>query len=536
MSDAKRYTFLKSRGGQNVPAYILPNGDTQPLHSMIDPIKEAQRLIASSGKNDFLVFLGLGGGFAPLAALEDTNSRVIVIDFNKSEIEELLTGMDYSKLVNNSRFNLLVDFPPQEIKKFIIDNFNPSLYSGIKTIPLRTRTDKDTDKFGTVTAIIKEAIDTVSGDYSVQAHFGIRWFSNIIRNIRHAENQSNDFLKELKKRKINKAAIIAAGPSLDMQLPSLAKFKSQGGFIICSDTALGALLHNNIAVDAVVSIDCQHISYFHFAGLNMRHIPLIMDIASPPLLCELSSAPVFFTSGHPLCRYINSNWKYFPPLDTSGGNVTYACLSLAQSLGAQNITLFGADFSYVKSRTYARGTYIFPYFHRKQNRLSSLEAQMSRFLYRSPFLPAQDIQRKGYYETSSLRFYRERLEEKISGMQCTVTCEPGNGAPINIKNNPHKEREEYKENKEEIIVNKQISWYDFLKTYRNDILALPQAQERENYLLKLETNKRHIFTTLLPLAAAVKKRYPELELNELISEVKHRSTEEINSILKNQRS
>ncbi|MCL2196874.1 MAG: DUF115 domain-containing protein [Treponema sp.] len=529
MSEIKRYTFLKSRSGENIPAFILPNGDTHPLHSTIDPIKEAQRLIASSGKNDFLIFLGLGGGFAPLAALENTNSRVIAIDFNKTEIEELLAGMDYSKLLNNSRFNLLVDFPPQEIKTFIMENFNPSLYNGIKTIPLRARIDQDTEKFNSITAIIKEAIDAVSGDYSVQAHFGIRWFSNIISNIQSAEKQNSGFLTEIKKRGIKNAAIAAAGPSLDTQLTSLARFKSQGGFIISSDTALRVLLHNNIEADAVVSIDCQYISYYHFHGLNMRHIPLILDIASPPLLCGLSSAPVFFSSGHPLCRYLNSNWKHFPYLDTSGGNVTYACLSLAEYLGAQNITLFGADFSYVKSQSYARGTYIYPYFHNRQNRLSSLEAQMSRFLYRSPFLP-QENEQKNYYETSQLRFYRKKLEEKVSGMSSSVTCEAGLGARIYLENSSCKKR---KEDDDKIIYDNNISGKEFLETYRDDILTLPQASDKENYLLKLNVKEKQIFTTLLPLMAAVKKRNPQLEFKDLTAEAKRRSAGKIDLILTN---
>jgi len=533
MNEIKRYAFLKSRGAEIIPAFILPNGDTQPLHSMIDPVREAERLISSSSNNDFLIFLGLGGGFAPLAALEKTNARVVVIDFNKSEIEELLAGKDYSKLLSSDRFNLLVDFSAQKIKTFILENFNPCLYSGIKTIPLRTRIDQDTAKFDSVTVIIKEAIEDVSGDYSVQAHFGLRWFSNIIRNIKRAENQDSNILSEFKKRRITNAAIAAAGPSLDAQLPSLLKFKSQGGFIISSDTALGALLHNGIEPDVVVNIDCQHISYFHFAGLNMRHIPLVLDIASPPLLGDLSHAPIFFSSGHPLCLYLNSNWKHFPHLDTSGGNVTYACLSLAESLGSQNITLFGADFSYIKNRTYARGTYIYPYFYKTQNRLSSLEAQMSRFLYRSPFLP-QENEHKDYYETSQLRFYRQRLEEKVLSMRANVTCEPGNGAPINLKRAVGITQASDNGNIEFENNGKGLNIYgnDFLRIYKNDILSLPEAGEKENYLLKLNKKERQIFTTLLPFAAAVKKRNAHLEFKELITEVKRRSAEKIDSVLK----
>jgi len=523
MNNANRYTFLKSRNGETVPAIINQGGEHLPLHSMIDPIREAQRLVSTIGKTDFVIFLGLGGGFAPQAALELTNSNIVVIDFDKDGIAELFANRDYSKLLNNDRVSVLVDLNEDEIKSFVIENFTPALCGGIKTFPLRTRIEHDKSKFEKAASAIQQAIEAVSGDYSVQSHFGLRWFSNIIRNIKNM--QTENFFVEKKENPIQEAAIVAAGPSLDTQISSLAEFKTHNGFIICADTALGVLLHNNIEPDAVVSIDCQHISYYHFIGVNIRgkKIPLILDIASPSLLCGLSSfTPVFFSGGHPLTRYISAHWRYFPHLDTSGGNVTYAALSLAETLGAKHITLFGADFSYIHSQTYARGTYIYPYFNRKQNRLSPMEAQMSAFLYRSPFLPNEDGQKKDYYETASLRFYRKKLEEKASMMNVEIKSEPGFGAPINLSHtqkNANVQRAAYKENKPT------ISGTVFLEQYRNDIAALPTS--------KLNEKERQIFTTILPTAAALKHRGTNNEtVAELIEETKHHCIMQIDRVLR----
>jgi len=521
MNNANYYTFLKSRNGETVPAIIHRNG-AQPLHSMIDPIHEAQRLVSTIGKTDFVIFLGLGGGFAPQAALELTNSNIVVIDFDKDGIAELFAKGNYSKLLNNDRVSILIDLNEEEIKSFILKNFTPALCGGIKTFPLRTRIEHDKLKFENAAAAIQQAIEEVSGDYSVQSHFGLRWFSNIIRNIKNV--QTDSFFAERKESPIQEAAIVAAGPSLDTQVSSLAEFKSRNGFIICADTALGVLLHNNIAVDAVVSIDCQHISYYHFMGINLRgeKIPLILDIASPPLLCGLSSfTPVFFSGGHPLTRYISAHWRYFPQLDTSGGNVTYAGLSLAQTLGAKHITLFGADFSYIRSQTYARGTYIYPYFNGKQNRLSPTEAQMSAFLYRSPFLPNEDGQKKDYYETASLRFYRKKLEEKAATMDAEIKSEPGFGAPIKLNSshkNANEQRESYKENETT------ISGTDFLEQYRKDIAALPTS--------KLNEKEKRIFNTILPAAAALKHRDKNNKTaTELIEATKHHCITQIDKVL-----
>jgi len=524
VTPSKRYSFLKSRSGETVPA------NPKPLHSTIDPKREASRLV-SSGDGAFTVFLGLGGGFAPEAALQLTDTQaVVVIDFCIEDTACLFSEIDYTALLKNEKFFLLIDPSPEKIKKFIIENYNPSLYGGLRTIPLRTRTEQDISKFEETAAAIQEAIETVSADYSVQAHFGKRWFSNIIRNIKQAQDCLESFWRNEKNFSVPQAAIVAAGPSLDTQIPSLFECKSRNAFIICGDTALPVLLHNGIEPDAVVSIDCQHISYYHFFGCDLRGIPLILDIASPPMIAGFSSAPVFFSSGHPLAMYVTDAWRPFARLDTSGGNVTYACLSLAENLGAKHITLYGADFSYIRSRSYARGTYVYPFFTRKQNRLCPLEAGLSAFLYRSPFLPRDNVHEKGeYYETQQLRFYRKKLEEKASLMSAAISCARGLGAPINLQKTTSGAATEVSPLSTARGAEK--SALDFLVQYRESIASLPETREGENYMKNLNAEQRRIFTTLLPYTAAVKKREPELKLADLIEETKRLCTQEIARVL-----
>jgi len=239
-------------------------------------------------------------------------------------------------------------------------------------------------------------------------------------------------------------------------------------------------------------------------------------------------SPIFFSGGHPLARYISDTWRSFPVLDTSGGNVTYTCLSLAEYTGIKRITIFGADFSYIESQTYARGTYIYPYFHKRQNRLSPLETQFSRLLYRSPFLQDSTI-KKNYYETSSLRFYRKKLEEKAATMSAEIKIEKGFGAPIFINKKQKAVSSEQRAERNE--QKKQITGLEFLKQYRDDINALPLFNGKENYIKKLNEKQTRVFITLLPYMAAIKKRSPKLGCKELIEEVKLRCVTEIERVL-----
>jgi hypothetical protein len=302
------------------------------------------------------------------------------------------------------------------------------------------------------------------------------------------------------------------------------KEKRTGFFLIAADTSLPALVTQGITPDAVVSIDCQHISYYHFMNGIPGETLLFLDLASPPLVASRSKEPHFFSGGHPLTRYISLAWRSFPELDTSGANVTYAAISLAEKLGAQTIEVYGADFSYPLGLGYARGTYIHPYFEIRQNRLSSLEALHSGFLYRSPLEKKTNSSGSWYYETKSLKFYRERLEEKSLLMKSEIIPAKGLGAPITIA----AKNRSFGTNRDLSIFSQgpvRIKAEQFLERYREKIKAIPCSGEN------LNDEDHTILTTLLPAAAAFKRRMPSLKPYELLEETKLWCLKELDSAL-----
>ena len=329
---------------------------------------------------------------------------------------------------------------------------------------------------------------------------------------------------------IKKAAVCAAGPSLSLQIPLIRK-KRKDVFLIAVDTSLPCLLNAGITPDAVISIDCQHISYYHFMDGLPEDALLFLDLASPPLLASRSKKRRFFTSAHPLARYISQVWKALPELDTSGGNVTYAAVSLAEQLGAGEIELYGADFSYPGGVSYARGTYIYSLFAKRQNRLSPLEGQCSGFLYRTPLEKIscrQDSTDFWYYENRLLKFYREGLERKTFCMGAALIPAKGLGAPIRVM---QVENRKYKHGifsfgKAETRAE------DFLLRYKNGIASLPKPEKNAAlYLGSLSDEQRAVFATILPLAAALKHRNSITDYRELIEETKVHTVKQINKTL-----
>ncbi|GHV84018.1 hypothetical protein AGMMS50212_13580 [Spirochaetia bacterium] len=522
------YRILLSRDQKKIPAYVDKSGAAHPLHSLVDPEKEAVKIASTLSGEGYIIIMGFGAGFLPEAATNNGNVKfILVIDYNIDSMAELLCLKDFAPLINDPRFHILVDADEASIEKYILNTYNPTLHDGIRAFPLRSRTDFDTEHFIPASRAIKTAIDKVSADFSVQSFFGKRWFSNIIRNIFAAEKQSGVFTP------IRNAAICAAGPSLDDQLELIYEQRSEF-FLIAADTSLGSLLCAGIKPDALISIDCQHISYYHFIGKNIQDIPLFLDLASPPLLASCSEKTFFFCGGHPLDKYISNMFRNFPAVDTSGANVTYAALSLAENLGAKNVKLFGADFSYPKGRSYTKNAYFYPFLTRKQNRLNPLESSTSSFILKIPSLQKIENGKNWYYETRPLKMYREAFENKAAALALDITSAQGGGAPVTIKKTAPFTKKQ----------NEVLSLFscgrpfctakEFLKNYGNNIEALPMPVDNnvEQYINKMTFDENLVLNTLLPSAAAIKHNTAVTTLPELIGSLKDFSLSAIEKIIK----
>ncbi len=518
-----RYRFLNARNGDVVPAAVDRGGAARALHSLVAPEKEAQRLI-DTVRGGFLVLLGLGGGYAAEAALARGDIQgLLIIDFDIDGIAELLASKDYVRIFGDTRCRVLIDPSIEELRKEFHELYRPALSGGISVLPLRPRVDADPLSFERMADAIKLIIDSISDDYSVQAYFGKRWFANIIRNIREADKPVAPAPP------VKSIAITAAGPSLDEQLPSIREKRRQF-FLLATDTSLPALLDADLKPDAVISIDCQHISYQHFMRGLPEDVPLYLDLASPPVVASQTRVPRFFSGGHPLAVYIARTWRSFPRVDTSGGNVTYAAVALAEKLGAERIALYGADFSYPGGASYARGTYIHPYFRRMQSRLHTLEGLFSSFVFRNVSLRKTLDSRGWRYETKPLIGYRERLEKLATEISAELETAEGFGAPVRIPGTAERGGRSIGMLGAGAA---RSSGDEFLLDYAQSISRLPEPAGSSvcSYIGALNDENRDVFTTLLPTAAAIRKREDGFTTAQVIAATKGFALDEIRKVI-----
>ena len=397
--------IISSKNGFSIP--VLKSGKT--IDSKYAPDKEAIR-IADSILPDtkFLIVLGLGSALAVQEILNRKPDLFIIIVENSHDDFEFLSQIDsVQKLkVNKNVFFSTAD----SIYNDILQNYIPCFYGNLQLISLPNWQNEISEKITFLNQNIQKAINAVSADYSVQCHFGKLWTHNILNNCKNLITSKNCSFS------IDKTAVVfAAGPSLDSNIQNILQNRNSY-YLISTDTAFSTLLNYNIIPEAVISIDGQNISKSHFihsSTFDLQNTHFFFDLcansSAVKYLIEKNCNVHFFQSGHPLSEYI-SKQNTIPQLFSGAGTVTIAAVDLAIKAGFSKIQVFGADFSYINGKPYAKGTYLDKLYNSSNDRINSIENQYDTLQYRTELLKLNDKQ----FTTTILNSYKDSFEKYLS--------------------------------------------------------------------------------------------------------------------------
>ncbi|MBQ0002584.1 MAG: motility associated factor glycosyltransferase family protein [Treponema sp.] len=375
--------IIKSKDGFDIPLF----NDKKAMHSKYAPLREALSF-GSEVKNSssYTVILGLGGGYHVQSFKErNPEHTIIVIEKSQKDIEFLSEINCVKELLNDKK---IIIIPQDQIENSIKKTYLPVFFDEINIIPNRAWFDNDTENSKSVINKINSTIKECSGDYSVQVNFGLIWQNNIINNLL--------ILSKLKLQNLyidssKKAAVIAAGPSLDFTLQKIINNRNEY-FVIATDTAFSSLSKFNITSDAVLSIDGQNISETHFLGVTDDKTIFIFDLQANfnavNYVKQFSDRIIFTKSGHPFAEFaeLSQNRNIFSKLNSGGGTVTIAAVDFAKLCGFSKIEVFGADFSYINNKPYTRGTYLDKLYRKNETKINPAENSFTNLLYRTPVI------------------------------------------------------------------------------------------------------------------------------------------------------
>lgn len=405
--------FLTAKNGSQIPVFL--SGRT--MESRYNPERDCQNLLDSiSESGDFFLVLGAGSGiFIKLLSIKFPAAKIICLELYKEDLDFL----SKLKTIAAMRANPNVIFSSLgEIENILIQNYLPAKYSTFKIIEQKGWVNENKDFIAQINSVLQKTLGIISADFSVQAHFGKIWNSNILNNSRLAEKcNSKELFESIKNHTDKTAVIVGAGPSLDKSLEIINKKNRSNYFVIATDTAGHALLKRNIQPDVIISIDAQSVSYNHFINHKAEKnntlyaFDLCSNWSAAKHICDSTDKVFFFTSGHPLAGAINiSNGKALPELFSGAGTVTITALDLAVQTGFTDILVLGADFSYSNGKAYTAGTYLDALYNSTSSKLSESEKTFTKLMFRTELLPLQQDKKT----TAILKAYRTSFENYLS--------------------------------------------------------------------------------------------------------------------------
>lgn len=404
-----------AKNGTLIP--VLQNGRT--IESRYNPQNEAQKFIENISENDkFIILIGVAGG-AVLEAILNKNPDAFIIGVENSQSDiDFLKGIELVKKLSEKQGLILTG--KENLSSLFIQNYFPVFHGNIKILEQKSWCNENPEAAVGIRGIIQDSLKIIFQDYSVQSHFGKIWQDNIIKNLIQSRELKipEDKIKKIDNSKT--ALVVAAGPSLDKKIKDIQNERSSL-YIISTDTAYSILYKNGIIPDAVISIDGQAVSRSHFmAHKDLSSTLFIFDLTSNNsavnYVKEKNGSIIFSYNNHPFSNYAAQYFKdNFIYLYTGSGTVTIAALDFARIAGFNKIKIYGADFSYLEGKPYAKSTYLDSIYSGNASRLLSTEKQFSHLMFRTPLIKINDSR----FTTDVLVSYKNSLEDylKSTGSQ-----------------------------------------------------------------------------------------------------------------------
>ena len=411
--------FEKAKNGTKIPVFL--SGRT--MESRYNPQRDAQTLLDSIEEGfSFFLVLGIGSGlFLKLLSEKYPQAKILALELYSEDLDFLKTGETIQELLKKDSVKFCT---LESLEKTLIKNYIPSKYGNLKIIEQRAWINENQTSVQSINSVLQKTLGIISADFSVQAHFGKLWTSNIMNNARLAEELSEKYSISLSKAELTKtAAIVAAGPSLD-QTCELLKQQNKY-FIIATDTAGTALIRKGIIPDVIISIDGQSVSYNHFMKAAARYekeplyaFDLCANFSAVKHVAASQKRLCFFCSGHPLSSAINiSCGSPLPVLFSGAGTVTITALDFAIQAGFKNLIILGADFSYQNGKAYTAGTYLDTLYNKNSSRLSETEQTFTKLMFRTE-LKSVTLNIK---TTDILEAYKYSLEKYLEDKRINFT-------------------------------------------------------------------------------------------------------------------
>ncbi|MEA2064023.1 MAG: 6-hydroxymethylpterin diphosphokinase MptE-like protein [Gemmatimonadota bacterium] len=412
------------RTAAGVPSVRLKNagGRSFTLHSTVNPLIEAERLVASQfkeGINACMVYgFGLGYHLDVLVKELPEEATLLVVEPQIAIFRMALKVRDMTHLLNDTRIFWAVGEDVNEVPAHFGEIFRVTTLEGFTIISHNPSLRLCGDYFELLDELCRKWIIAVGGNFLTNVQVVRKYLSNSLDNI-SAIIEHPPIRKLFGKFRGVPAVVVSAGPSLDRNIELLRRMESSA-VIICVDTSLGPLHRAGITPHLVLAADASPQNFKHLDGLGETGAALVAEPMTHPRIVSEFAGDIFIMSfGENLMGRLKELMGDFGVVK-AWGSISTGAFDLARLLGCDPIVFAGQDLSFPGGRYYAHGTYQERRWLRELGNQVTLDALHGRRMVNENNLEATDIFGCTVGTSKVLEAYRQYFEREIHETEARV--------------------------------------------------------------------------------------------------------------------
>ena len=323
------------------------------LASAYDPRKEGERIAAKAVESnpDLIVVVGFGLGYHVEAIRAKSAAQLIVYEPSAIRMRAALSVRPSLMILADQHLDLASE--PTRLFRLIEARYAPGLKVHVDIHPPTVALAPEATR--EAVAQISRAKDYLDISIGTRVRDLKTWGDMTMQNA--GSILKSPSFRELFGRFRNRpAVVVSAGPSLNKQLPLLAKYRDRV-LVICIGQALGALRSAGIEPDLVHILESKNVAHQLTRVGTAENINLVLTndvdvrLFDAPVRSRFIATPTADRIGRWIASTLGrEGWTF------GGSTVAHGAVSLAAAVGANPIMLIGQDLAYTNGQHYAEGS------------------------------------------------------------------------------------------------------------------------------------------------------------------------------------
>ncbi|MFC2076566.1 6-hydroxymethylpterin diphosphokinase MptE-like protein [candidate division KSB1 bacterium] len=325
------------------------DGRRQRIQSMHNPEKEVRNWLDGQNLdptiNLVLTGIGLGHPLKELYSRSADRDLIVVVEKSPAILRKALHTVDLSEPLGSRKVLLFLDEDPIVIFRTLRRYAQTITINRIKPLPHPITFRLYADYYKSVLKIIYNLYDWSRANVKTLSRKAMNFTQNMIGNLPvYAVCPGVNRL--FGKFTGVPVVIIAAGPSLDKNLPYLRSLKGRA-LLIAVDTIIRTLQKEGVDPDMVLSIDYTAHTGRYFEGVDSSRYVLAFDPEVYPDVLRYHQGLKFAIDleGKPVLKWAR-NYAGHKGLLPKGLSVAHTAFSLALEMGCEPIIFVGQDLAF----------------------------------------------------------------------------------------------------------------------------------------------------------------------------------------------